>query len=103
MNQIKGAICLLFWCATSFHFQQHSEGITPPHPLCRGLMKMCVVTETEGVQGPNVCWTGAGQTVVLIVLGPSLFTYVDPSEAMNMQQLPVVTGDTERQDSNSSK
>lgn len=46
---------------------------------------MCV-----GVQGPNVCWTGGGQTVVLIVLGPSLFTYVDPSEAMNMQQLPVL-------------
>lgn len=55
-------------------------------------MKLYVVTETEGVQGANVnvCWTGGGQTVVVIVLGPSLFTYVDPSEAVNMQQLPVL-------------
>lgn len=67
-----------------------------PHPhthTCRELMKMYVVKETGGVQGSNVnvCWTGGGQTVVLIDLGPSLFTYLDPSEAVSKQQLLVKT------------
>lgn len=55
-------------------------------------MKMDVVTETGGVQGSsvNVCWSGGGQTVVLIDLRASLFTYLDPSDAVNVQRLPVL-------------
>ena len=53
---------------------------------------MYVVKETERVQSSNVnvCWTGRGQSVVLIDLGPSLFTYLDPSVAVDMQQLLVL-------------
>ncbi len=71
--------------------QNPFRGETHTHKhTCRELMKMYVVKRGGGAQGSNVnvCWTGGGQTVVLIDLGPSLFIYLDPNEAVSMQQLP---------------
>lgn len=48
-----------------------------------------MVTGSDVAKGANVnvCWTGVGQTVVLIDQGLSLFTYLAPTGYVDVQQL----------------